>query len=108
MKNTRTFKSKNSDKVYQIKKNFNGNSKMVVYLIECRICKSNTMYARANNYKSTHCNFLDKQKLSNQVRNQKRFHENYLQSDHNRFCDWEIMNTLKRKIFKTERIILVS
>ena len=34
MKNTSTFKSKHSNEVYQIKKNFNCNSKMVVYLIE--------------------------------------------------------------------------
>ena len=38
MKNTSTFKSKHSNEVDQIKKNFNCNSKMVVYLIECRIC----------------------------------------------------------------------
>ena len=37
MKNTSTFKSKHSNEVYQIKKNFNCNSKMVVYLIEFRI-----------------------------------------------------------------------
>ena len=37
MKNTSTFKSKHSKEVYQIKKNFNFNSKMIVYLIECRI-----------------------------------------------------------------------
>ena len=39
MKNTSTFKSKHSNEVYQIKKNFNCNSKMVVYLIECRVCE---------------------------------------------------------------------
>ena len=37
MKNT-CFKSKHSNEVYQIKKNFNCNSKMVVYLIECKVC----------------------------------------------------------------------
>ena len=73
MKNTSTFKSKHSNKVYQIKKNFNCNSKMVVYLIECRIC--------------THRNFRKEHKLSNQARNQKRFHEHNLQNDHNRICD---------------------
>ena len=65
MKNTSTFKSKHSNKVYQIKKNLNCNSKMVVYLIaECRICgkqyngSTETKFrARANNYKTTHCNF---------------------------------------------------
>ena len=38
MKNTSIFKSKHSNEVYQIKKNFNCNSKVVVNLIECRVC----------------------------------------------------------------------
>ena len=38
MKNTSTFKSKHPNEVYQIKKNFDCNSKMVVYLIDCRVC----------------------------------------------------------------------
>ena len=46
--------------------------------------------ARANNYKSTHRNFRKEQILSNQARNQKRFHEHYLQNDHHGICDWEI------------------
>ena len=98
MKNTSTFKSKHSNEVYQIKKNFNCNSKMVVYLIECRVCRKQyngstvtKFRARANNYKSTHRNFRKEQILSNQAcRNQKRFHEHYLQSEHNGICDWEI------------------
>ena len=97
MKNTSTFKSKHSNQVYQIKKNFNCNSKMVVYLIECRICGKQyngstvtKFRARANNYKSTHRNFRKEQILSNQARNQKRFHKHYLQNDHNGICDWEI------------------
>ena len=87
MKNTSTFKSKHSNEVYQIKKNFNSNSKMVVYLIECRVCGKQyngstvrKFCARANNYKSTHRNFRKEQILSNQARNQKRFHEHYLQN----------------------------
>ena len=71
MKNTITFKSKHSNHVYQIKKNFNCNSKIVVYLIECRICgkqhNSSTFTkfcTRANNYKSTHHNFRKEQILS--------------------------------------------
>ena len=82
MKNTSTSKSKNSNEVYQIKKNFNCNSKMVVYLIECRVCGKQyngstvtKFRARANNYKRTHRNFRKEQILSNQVCNQKRFHE---------------------------------
>ena len=38
VKNTNTFKCKHSNKIYQITKCFNCNSKMVVYLIECRVC----------------------------------------------------------------------
>ena len=97
MKNTSTFKSKHSNEVYQIKKKFNCNSKIVVYLIECRVCGKQydgstitKSRARANNYKSTHHNFQKEQILSSQARNQKRFHEHYLQNDHNRICDWAI------------------
>ena len=50
-------------------------------------------HARGNNYKSTHCNFWKEQILPNQARNQKRFHEHYLQNDHNGICDWEITIT---------------
>ena len=64
MKNTSTFKSKHSNEVYQIKKNFNCNSKMVVYLIKGRVCGKQyngstvtKFRARANNYKRTHGNF---------------------------------------------------
>ena len=94
MKNS-TFKSKHSNEVYQIKKNCN--SKMVVYLIECRVCGKQyngsivtKFCARANNYKSTHRNFRKKQILSNQARNQKGFQEHYLQNEHKGICDWEI------------------
>ena len=38
MKNTSTFKSKHLNEVYQIKENFNCNSKEVIYLIKCRVC----------------------------------------------------------------------
>ena len=89
MKSKSTFKSKHSDKVYQIKKNLNCNSQMVVYLMECRVCgkqyNASTVTkfrARAKNYESTHRNFQKEQKLSNQVRSQKHFHEHYLQNDH--------------------------
>ena len=40
-----------------------------------------------------HCNFWKEQILSNQARNHKRFHEHYLQNDHNEICDWEITIT---------------
>ena len=93
MKNTSTFKSKDSSEVYQIKKNFNCNYKMVVYLIDCtdfgKQYNGSTVTkfcARANNYKNTHRNFRKEQILSNQ----KRFHKYYLQNDHNEICEWEI------------------
>ena len=38
IKNISTFKSKQSHEVHQIKKNFNCNSKIVVYLTEFRVC----------------------------------------------------------------------
>ena len=100
MKNTSTFKSKYSSEVYQVKKHFDCKSKMVVYFKEfcgnsvCgkQYCGSTMakVYTRANNYKSTHRNSREEQKLSNQARNQKHFHKHYLQSDHNRIFDWEI------------------
>ena len=80
MKNTSTFKNKHSNEVYQIKKKINCNSKMLVYLIKCRICGKQyngstvtKFRARTNNYKSTHRNFRKEQILSNQARNQKRY-----------------------------------
>ena len=82
MKNRGTFKSKYSNEVYQIKKNFNCNSKMVVYMIECKASGKQyngstvTSRARANNYNSTHRNFRKELIISNQVRNW--------------ICDWEI------------------
>ena len=45
---------------------------------------------RANKYKSTHRNFRKELTLLNQAGNQKRFHEHYLQNDHNGICDCEI------------------
>ena len=38
MKNTCTFKSKHFNEVYKINNDYNCNSKMAVYLIECRVC----------------------------------------------------------------------
>ena len=65
-------------------------------MIECRVCRKQyndsivtKFRARANNYKSTHRNFRKEQVLSNQARNQKRFHKHYLQIDYNWTCNWE-------------------
>ena len=111
MKNTITFKDKDSNEVYQIKIKFNCNSKMVVYLIECSVCRKQYKSAsvtkfcpRANNYKSTHRNFRKGQKLSNQARNQKCHYKHYLENYHNgSYCNWEIAKN--GKIFKAKRIV---
>ena len=50
MKNTSTFKSNHSNKVYQIKKNFNGNSEMVVYLIDIVFAESIAMVVPWQNF----------------------------------------------------------
>ena len=94
MKNSSTFMGKNSNQVYQIKKKFNCNSNIVVYLIECSVCRKqykNTpvtkFCARANNYKSTYRHFWKGQKLSNQVCNQKRHCKHFVENDQNGICD---------------------
>ena len=80
-KNTSIFESKYCNQVYQTKENFKYNSKMVVYLIGCRVFRNHNgstatkFRARANNYKRTYRNFSKEQILSNQVRNQKLFRE---------------------------------
>ena len=48
MKNTSTFKGKYSNEVYQIKKKFNCNSKMVVYLVNEMFAESNTKVPSQN------------------------------------------------------------
>ena len=98
MKNTSTLKVKHSNEAYKMKKKFNCSSKMVVCLIEFRVCRKQyngstvtKFRARTSNYKSTHHNLWKEQKLSNQTRNQKRHHEHYLENDHNGICDWAII-----------------
>ena len=71
LKNTSNFKRKYSNEVYQRKKNFNCNSKMVVYLTECRVCEKECNGSRASNCKSTYFNSWKEQKLSIQARDQK-------------------------------------
>ena len=50
-----------------------------------------------------HCNFWKEQILSSQARNHKRFHEHYLQNDHNEICDWEITITDHAETVKSLR-----
>ena len=49
MKNTSTFKGIYSNEVYQIKKKFNCNSNMVVYLIDVVFAESNTKVLPSQN-----------------------------------------------------------
>ena len=74
MKDTCPFKSKHLNEVHKIKKKYNCNSKMAVYLIECEICgeqytgstKTN-IRSRASNYKSTQSKFVNKEAVPKQT-----------------------------------------
>ena len=77
MKNKSTLKGKDSNKVYQIKNKFNCNSKMMVYLIECSVCRKQYKIATVT-------------RLSNQACNQKCHYKHYLENNHNGICEWEI------------------
>ena len=97
MKNTCTFKSKHFNEVYKINNDYNCNSKMAVYLIECRVCgeqytgSTKTKFrSRANNYKSTHRKFINKKEVPKQALKQKRFHGHYCTESHTGIEDWVI------------------
>ena len=97
IKDTCTFKSKHLDEIHKINKNYKFNSKMVVYLIECKICgeqytgSTKTKFrSRANNYKSTQRKFMNKEAVPKQALKQKRFHEHYCSDRHNGIEDWVI------------------
>ena len=97
IKDTCTFKSKHLDEIHKINKNYKFNSKMVVYLIECKICgeqytgstKTKFRY-RANNYERTQRKFMNKEAVPKQALKQKRFHEHYCSDRHNGIEDWVI------------------
>ena len=97
MKDTCTFKSEDLNKVHKTSKKYNCNSKMAVYLIECKICgeqytgSTKTKFrSRANNCKSTQRKFVDKETIPKQALKQKRFHECYCSDRHNGMQDWVI------------------
>ena len=97
MKDTCTFKSKHLDEIHKINENYNCNSKMAVYLIECNICSeqytgiTKTKFrSRANNCKSTQRKFMNKEAVLKQALKQKRFHEDYCSDRHNSIEDWVI------------------
>ena len=92
------------------------NSKMLVYLVECRVCRkqynsrtATKFRARANIYKSSHGSFWKEQKLSNQARNQKSHYEHYLEKDYNGICDWEItiIDHGEKEKYLRQKIVLV-
>ena len=69
-----TFKNKNLNEVHKIKKKYNCNSKMEVFLIECETCgeqyigSTKTKFrSRANNYKSTLRKFVNKEAVPRQA-----------------------------------------
>ena len=97
MKDMCTFKSKHLNEVHKIDKKYNCNSKMAVYLIECEICGEQytgstkaKFRSRANNYKSTQRQFVNKETVPKQALKQKCFHEHYCSDRHNGIEDWVI------------------
>ena len=73
------------------------NSKIEVYLIECKICceqytgSTKTKFrSRANKYKITQRKFMNKEAVPKQALKQKRFHEHYCSERHNGIKDWVI------------------
>ena len=85
-----TFKSKHLDEIHKTNKNYNCNSQMAFYLIECKICgeqytgSAKTKFSsRANNYKSTQRKFMNKEAVPKQALKEKRFHEHYCSDGHN-------------------------
>ena len=82
---TDTFSSITTDEAFKInKRSLNCNSKKVIYLSECKICKTpyvskaQTKFCmRLNNYKSLHKSFKTKKRET-----QKLFHRHYVQDDH--------------------------
>ena len=70
---------------------------MAVYLIECEIfgeqytgITKKKFRSRANNYKSTQRQFVNKEAVPKQALKQKRFHEHYCSDRHNGIEDWVI------------------
>ena len=96
MKDTCTFKSKHLNEVHKINKEYNCNSKMAVYLIECEICgeqytgSTKTKFrSRANNYKSIQRKFVNKETVPKQALKQ-GFRKHYCSDRHNGTEDWVI------------------
>ena len=95
MKDTCTFKSKHLNEVHKINKEYNCNSKVAGYLLECKICgEQHTGSAKfrsmANNYKSTQRKFVNKEAVPKQALKQKHFYECYYSDRHNGIEDWVI------------------
>ena len=74
IKDTCTFKSKHLDEIHKINKKYNCNSKMAVYLIECKICGEQytgsiktKFRSRGNNYKNTQRKFMNKEAVRKQA-----------------------------------------
>ena len=89
--------SKHLNEVHKINKEYNCNSKMAAYLIECEICgkqyagsKKTKFRSTANNYKSKQRIFVNKEAVPKQALKQKRFHEHYCSDRHNGIEDWVI------------------
>ena len=93
MKNTSTLKSKDSNKVCQIKKNFNCNAKIVAYLIECGVSGKQCNVLLWENFVlepvTIKAHIIFRKNKNCQIK-PLRFHKHYLQNDYNGICDLEV------------------
>lgn len=96
MKDTNTFRSKQLNEIYQIKKKINFNPKLVVYLIELGCVPSNAMIVSWPSFLQdlitikARITIFERNKTYQIMCGTRNFHKHYLQSDYNRICNWEI------------------
>ena len=89
MADTYTFKSKRFDEAYKINNDYNCNSKMSIYLIECQVygqqCIGSTktkFWSRTNHYKSMHRKFMSKKGVPKQALKTKKILDHYFKDIH--------------------------
>lgn len=94
IKETDSFQDKSGNKTFKIKHTINCNSKYVVYLLQCKVCRKQyvgsaetSFRLRFNNYSS--CNRRHNAGAKNVP--QESLHRHFDQSDHHRMEDWEFI-----------------
>ena len=102
IENATTFTDKDGSHTFEIRKGpLNGNSKFVVYLLQCKVCKkqncgsTETAYRyRFNNYKSKFKKYkemyIDGKLQKDKIIQQASFHDHFCQNDHSGTSDWSV------------------